>query len=109
VTGPTLHPWAGIKLFTVTVESGRKVSLYEDWYQAHVIQRKVEIGWIADPIEEIKRALIRPVEIRPQHTPERYLYVGQTFTKGFCAGNCLHVAVQHTPGDRGVVFTVMLK
>lgn len=109
MNGPSLHPWSGIKLFTVTTETGRKVSLYEDWYQAHVVQRKVEIGWIADAVEEIKRALIRPVEVRPQRTAERFLYVGQALTKGFCAGSCLHVAVQHTSGNRGVVFTVMLK
>lgn len=103
------HPWSGIKLFTVTAVDGRKVSLHEDWYHVHILQRKCEIGWLSEPLDLIRHALIRAVEVRPQQHSERILYVGPLIGKGICAQNCLHIPVHPTSGHRGVVFTVMLK
>jgi len=101
----TPHPYSGIKLFTVTAVDGRKVSLHEDWYHVHILARHHEVGWLSDPLESIKHALIRAVEVRIDPRSKRPLYVGPFFT-GFGGESCLHIPVD-PKGNRGVVMTVM--
>lgn len=100
-------PYSGVKLFTVTAADGRKVSLHEEWYFVHIIGGHPEIGWLPEPLDAIKHALIRAVEVRLGGVANRPLYIGPTFGGGFGGPSCLHVAVLPGKGNRGVVVTVM--
>ena len=106
MTAKPPHPFSGVKLFTVTAVDGRKVSLHEDWYFAHILNRKPEIGWLTDAVEAIKQALIRAEEVKLDHISKRPLYIGPVITGGFGGPSRLHVAVEPR-GTRGVVITVI--
>lgn len=79
------HARSGIVLFNVKAVDGRMVRLHEQWFHEHIIQRKQEIGWLAEPVEEIKRALITATEVRWQPEYQRPLYVGPFIGHGFLA------------------------
>lgn len=105
------NPWSGIKLFGVQCPiDGRWIRLHEIWYHHHILSRKNEIGWLKEPLEEIKRAILEAEEIRkPDYSP-RPLYIGPPIGGiGMCADYCLHVAVQPEKPDKGVIFTVMMR
>jgi hypothetical protein len=57
--------------------------IHEQWFHEHIIQRKQEIEWLAEPVEEIKRALITATEVRWQPEYQRPLYVGPFIGHGF--------------------------
>ena len=99
---------SGVVLFNVRASDGRMVRLHEQWFHEHIIQRKQEIGWLAEPLEAIKRALIEAEEVRWQPDYQRPLYIGPFIGKGFLANTRLHVAVDPDKDHTGVVITVVL-
>jgi len=102
------HSRSGIVLFNVKAVDGRMVRLHELWFHEHIIQRKQEIGWLAEPLDEIKRALVEAVDVRWQPRYKRPLYVGPLIGKGFLANTQLHVSVDPDKDHQGVVITVVL-
>jgi hypothetical protein len=102
------NPRSGIVLFNVKAVDGRMVRLHELWFHEHIIQRKVEMGWLAEPVEEIKRALVEAVEVKWQPQYLRPLYVGPLIGRGFLANTRLEVAVDPEKNNQGVIITVML-
>ncbi len=101
---------SGPQLFEVLASDGRWVSLHLERYQFHILDRKKEFtqGWLAEPLEAIKRALKEAVQVLPQPSG-RLIYVGPAIGSGFLAHNCIHVVVQPTGPFRGVVVTAVMK
>ena len=103
-------PTGGVKLFQLVAVDGRTVCLHEEWYHVHILQRKPEIAQLANPLQEIERALTHAVDVRRSAKySTRPLYVGPAIGHGFFRDECLHVAVQPTSADRGFVITVVMR
>jgi hypothetical protein len=102
------HARSGIVLFNVKASDGRMVRLHELWFHEHIIQRKIEMGWLTEPVEEIKRALVEATEVRWQPEYQRPLYIGPFIGHGFLSNTRLHVSVEPEKNHQGVIITVVL-
>lgn len=100
---------SGIKLFEIIAADGRRVCLDELWYHVHILQRKPEIRDLANPLQEIERALTHAVSIGSTSYSHRPIYIGPALGKGFWANECLHVTVEPKEDNRGFVVTVVMR
>ena len=101
---------SGLKLFDVVACDGRRVCLHETWFHHHILGRKPEIAQLANPVQEIQRALTHAADVRRTTTySTRPIYVGPMLGRGFFREYCLHVAVQPYGDNRGLVITVVMR
>ena len=105
-----ITPTSGVRLFDVVACDGRRVCLHEQWFHHHILGRKLEIAQLANPVQEIERALTHAVDVKRSTTySTRPIYVGPAIGRGFFRDDCLHVVVQPQTGNTGFVITVVMR